>query len=144
MNLNKRTRFKSGSIILAIPVFMAGLFCLFIGIFPILAEIGVINANIENNNSMFVNVFRILLFLTVGFMFVNGSYRLLLKKEGIFPKWFIAVFSVLFSFGIILAIVTTKNFTLLGFIIGILFVNYKAFFKNRKNNKVINTNRYFR
>tara|TARA_Y100000746_G_C15064494_1_gene269225 strand:- start:18 stop:452 length:435 start_codon:yes stop_codon:yes gene_type:complete len=144
MNLNKRTTFRSGSIILAIPVFMAGLFCLFIGIFPILAEIGVINANIENNNSMFVNVFRILLFLTVGFMFVNGSYRLLLKKEGIFPKWFIAVFSVLFSFGIILAIVTTKNFTLLGFIIGILFVNYKAFFKNRKNNKVINTNRYFR
>ena len=144
MNLNKRTTFRSGSIILAIPVFMAGLFCLFIGIFPILAEIGVINANIENNNSMFVNVFRILLFLTVGFMFVNGSYRLLLKKEGIFPKWFIGVFSVLFSFGIILAIVTTKNFTLLGFIIGILFVNYKAFFKNRKNNKVINTNRYFR
>ena len=60
MNLNKRTTFRSGSIILAIPVFMAGLFCLFIGIFPILAEIGVINANIENNNTMYVNVFRIL------------------------------------------------------------------------------------
>jgi hypothetical protein len=144
MNLNKRTTLRSGSIILAIPLFIAGLFCLFGGIHGVLTEIGIINTDNENKNSMLVNVFGILLWLTVGLMSVNGSYRLLLKKEGIFPKWFIAVFSVLFSFGIILAIVTTKNFTLLGFIIGILFVNYKAFFKSRKNNKVINTKRYFR
>jgi len=80
----------------------------------------------------------------VGVMSVTGAYRLITKKERIFPKWFIVVFSVLFSFGIVLVIATTRNFTLLGLIIGILFFNYQKFFKNRKKNQAINSNRYFR
>ena len=144
MNLINQNTYRSGSIILAFPLFIAGLLCIFIGVFPVLAEIGIINADIENKNSMLENVFVILCFLTVGFMCVNGSYRLLLKKEGIFPKWFIVVFSVLFTFGIIFLIATTKNFTWIGLIIGIFIFNYQKFFKNRNKNHVISTNKYFR
>ena len=49
-----------------------------------------------------------------------------------------------FIFGIIIVIVTTKNFTLLGLIIGILIFNYHKFFKKRKKNQAINSSRYFR
>ena len=144
MNLNKRTTFRSGSIILAVPLLIAGLFFMFLGAFPILNEIGVINTDIENKSSMFVNVSVMLLPLTIGLMSVIGSYRLVTKKEGIFPKWFIVVFSFLFILGIIIVIVTTKNFTLLGLIIGILIFNYHKFFKKRKKNQAINSSRYFR
>ena len=144
MNLNKRTTFRSGSIILAVPLLIAGLFFMFLGAFPILNEIGVINTDIENKSSMFVNVSVMLLPLTIGLMSVIGSYRLVTKKEGIFPKWFIVVFSFLFILGIIILIVTTKNFTLLGLIIGILIFNYHKFFKKRKKNQAINSSRYFR
>ena len=144
MNLHQTTTFKSGSIILAVPLLIAGLFFMFLGAFPILNEIGVINTDIENKSSMFVNVSVMLLPLTIGLMSVIGSYRLVTKKEGIFPKWFIVVFSFLFIFGIIIVIVTTKNFTLLGLIIGILIFNYHKFFKKRKKNQAINSSRYFR
>ena len=144
MNLHQTTTFKSGSIILAVPLLIAGLFFMFLGAFPILNEIGVINTDIENKSSMFVNVSVMLLPLTIGLMSVIGSYRLVTKKEGIFPKWFIVVFSFLFILGIIIVIVTTKNFTLLGLIIGILIFNYHKFFKKRKKNQAINSSRYFR
>ena len=144
MNLHQTTTFKSGSIILAVPLLIAGLFFMFLGTFLILNEIGVINTDIENKGSMFVNVSVMLLPLTIGLMSVIGSYRLVTKKEGIFPKWFIVVFSFLFILGIIIVIVTTKNFTLLGLIIGILIFNYHKFFKKRKKNQAINSSRYFR
>ena len=98
----------------------------------------------DSNSSLLEVLLVILLSSMIGLMSVIGAYRLATKKESIFPKWFIVVFSVLFTFGTIFVIATTKNFTLIGLIIGILFFNYKAFFKSRKNNKMINTNRYFR
>ena len=98
----------------------------------------------DSNSSLLEVLLVILLSSMIGLMSVIGAYRLATKKESIFPKWFIVFFSVLFTFGTIFVIATTKNFTLIGLIIGILFFNYKAFFKSRKNNKMINTNRYFR
>jgi hypothetical protein len=86
----------------------------------------------------------ILISFMVGLMSVIGAYRLITKKERIFPKWFIVVFSVLFTFGIIFVIATTKNFTWIGLIIGIFIFNYQKFFKNRNKNHVISTNKYFR
>ena len=84
-----------------------------------------------------------LIFFMIGLMSVIGAYRLATKKERIFPKWFIVVFSVLFTFGAIFVIATTKNFTLIGLLFGISIFNYQKFFKNKKKNRVINTNRYF-
>ena len=96
------------------------------------------------NSSLLEGLLAILLSSMIGMMSVIGAYRLATKKERIFPKWFIVVFSVLFTFGMIWMIVTTKNFTWVGLIIGILIYNYKIFFKNRNKNHVISTNKYFR
>ena len=98
----------------------------------------------DSNSSLLEGLLVILLCSMIGLTSVIGAYRLATKKERIFPKWFIVVFSVLFTFGMIWMIVTIKNFTWIGLIIGILIYNYKIYFKNWNNNHVINTNKYFR
>ena len=139
----KPSPFRSGSIILAFPLFIAGLFCI-LGALISITKLFESGLDPDLNISLVERLLGILIFFMVGLMSVIGAYRLITKKERIFHKWFIVVFSVLFSFAIVLVIATTKNFTLLGLIIGILIFNYQKFFKNRKKNQVINSNRYFR
>ena len=98
----------------------------------------------DSNSSLLDGLLVILLCSIIGLTSVIGAYRLATKKERIFPKWFIVVFSVLFTFGIIFVIATTKNFTWIGLIIGIFIFNYQKLFKNRNKNHVIRTNKYFR
>ena len=139
----KPSPFRSGSIILAFPLLIAGLIFI-LGALISISKLFESGLDPDLNISLVESLLVILIFFMVGLMSVIGAYRLITKKERIFPKWFIVVFSVLFSFGIVLVIATTKNFTLLGLIIGILIFNYQKFFKNRKKNQVINSNRYFR
>ena len=99
------------------------------------------------NISLVERLLGILISFMVGLMSVIGAYRLITKKERIFPKWFIVVFSVLFTFGMIWMIATTKNYTLIGIIIGIFIftgAHYRLQTKNRNKNHVISTNKYFR
>ena len=140
--INQNT-YRSGSIILAFPLFIAGLLFTLMGIWGIV-ELSESSFGADSNSSLLEGLLVILLCSMIGLMSVIGAYRLATKKESIFPKWFIVVFSVLFTFGMIWMIVTTKNFTWIALIIGILIYNYKIFFKNRNKNHVISTNKYFR
>ena len=100
----------------------------------------------DSNSSLLEGLLVILLCSMIGLMSVIGAYRLASKKERIFPKWFIVVFSVLFTFGMIWMIATTKNYTLIGIIIGIFIftgAHYRLQTKNRNKNHVISTNKYF-
>ena len=139
----KPSPFRSGSIILAFPLFIAGLIFI-LGALISITKIFESGLDPDLNISLVESLLVILIFFMVGLMSVIGAYRLITKKERIFPKWFIVVFSVLFTFGIIFVIATTKNFTWIGLIIGIFIFNYQKFFKNRNKNHVISTNKYFR
>ena len=140
--INQNT-YRSGSIILAFPLFIAGLIFVLAALISVskLFESGL---DPDLNISLVERLLGILISFMVGLMSVIGAYRLITKKERIFPKWFIVVFSVLFTFGIIFVIATTKNFTWIGLIIGIFIFNYQKFFRNRNKNHVISTNKYFR
>ena len=143
MNLINQKTYRSGSIILAFPLFIAGLIFVLAALISVskLFESGL---DPDLNISLVERLLGILISFMVGLMSVIGAYRLITKKERIFPKWFIVVFSVLFTFGIIFVIATTKNFTWIGLIIGIFIFNYQKFFRNRNKNHVISTNKYFR
>jgi len=143
MNLINQNTYRSGSIILAFPLFIAGLIFVLAALISVskLFESGL---DPDLNISLVERLLGILISFMVGLMSVIGAYRLITKKERIFPKWFIVVFSVLFTFGIIFVIATTKNFTWIGLIIGIFIFNYQKFFRNRNKNHVISTNKYFR
>ena len=143
MNLINQNTYRSGSIILAFPLFIAGLIFVLAALISVskLFESGL---DPDLNISLVERLLGILISFMVGLMSVIGAYRLITKKERIFPKWFIVVFSVLFTFGIIFVIATTKNFTRIGLIIGIFIFNYQKLFKNRNKNHVISTNKYFR
>ena len=142
MNLINQNTYRSGSVILAIPLFLAGSLFL-LGVIISTTNLFKSGLGAGSNISLVEGLSLNLIFFMIGLMSVIGAYRLATKKERIFPKWFIVVFSVLFTFGAIFVIATTKNFTLIGIIIGISIFNYQKFFKNKKKNRVINTNRYF-
>ena len=140
--INQNT-YRSGSIILAFPLFIAGLIFV-LGALISVSKLFESGLDPDLNISLVERLLGILISFMVGLMSVIGAYRLITKKERIYPKWFIVVFSVLFAFGIIFVIATTKNFTWIGLIIGIFIFNYQKFFKNRNKNHVISTNKYFR
>ena len=143
MNLINQNTYRSGSIILAFPLFIAGLIFV-LGALISVSKLFESGLDPDLNISLVERLLGILISFMVGLMSVIGAYRLITKKERIFPQWFIVVFSVLFTFGIIFVIATTKNFTWIGLIIGIFIFNYQKFFKNRNKNHVISTNKYFR
>ena len=106
----KPSPFRSGSIILAFPLFIAGLIFI-LGALISISKLFESGLDPDLNISLVESLLVILIFFMVGLMSVIGAYRLITKKERIFPKWFIVVFSVLFTFVIIFVIATTKDFT---------------------------------
>ena len=140
--INQNT-YRSGSVILAIPLFLAGSIFL-LGVIISTTKLFKSGLGAGSNISLLEGLSLNLIFFIIGLLSVIGAYGLATKKESIFPKWFIVVFLVLFTFGTIFVIIATKNFTLIGLIIGISIFNYQKFYKNRNKNRMINTNRYFR
>ena len=143
MNLIKQNIHSFGNVILAIPLFLAGSIFL-LGVIISTTKLFKSGLGSGFNISLVEGLSLNLIPLMIGLMSVIGAYRLATKKERIFPKWFIVAFSVFVIFGTIFAIVTTKDYTLIGFIIGISFFYYQKFLKNRNKNRVIDTNKYFR
>ena len=143
MNLINQNTYRSGSVILAIPLFLAGSLFL-LGVIISTTNLFKSGLGAGSNISLVEGLSLNLIFFMIGLMSVIGAYRLATRKERIFPKWFIVAFSVFVIFGTIFAIVTTKDYTLIGFIIGISIFYYQKFFKNRNKNRVIDTNKYFR
>ena len=143
MNLIKQNIHSFGNVILAIPLFLAGSIFL-LGVIISTTKLFKSGLGSGFNISLVEGLSLNLIPLMIGLMSVIGAYRLATRKERIFPKWFIVAFSVFVIFGTIFAIVTTKDYTLIGFIIGISFFYYQKFFKNRNKNRVIDTNKYFR
>ena len=143
MNLIKQNIHSFGNVILAIPLFLAGSIFL-LGVIISTTKLFKSGLGSGFNISLVEGLSLNLIPLMIGLMSVIGAYRLATKKERIFPKWFIVAFSVFVIFGTISAIVKTKDFTLIGFIIGISIFYYQKFCKNRNKNRVIDTNKYFR
>ena len=133
----------SGSIIIAIPLLIAGAFFMLMGIKGIQL---VSQSNHGNNpNSSFPEALLVIIaFSTVGLMSILASYKLITKKKRIFPQWFIISFSGLYAFGILYVIIVTRNFLWLGAIVAIGLFNYKLFYGPRNGNKTFNTNKYFK
>ena len=109
MNLINQSTYRSGSVILAIPLFLAGSLFL-LGVIISTTNLFKSGLGAGSNISLVEGLSLNLIFFMIGLMSVIGAYRLATKKERIFPKWFIVVFSVLLTFGAIFVIATTKNY----------------------------------
>ena len=97
MNLINQNTYRSGSVILAIPLFLAGSLFL-LGVIISTTNLFKSGLGAGSNISLVEGLSLNLIFFMIGLMSVIGAYRLATKKERIFPKWFIVFFSVLFTF----------------------------------------------